>query len=164
MKNSKKPVVHYRERALNRPINPQNGDPARKTDQSFKDDCNVNFIVSRFMKTGQISHLAKRQGHYSDMSYAPSDLLEAYKVVKDAEEAFASLPAAVRKRFENNPSEILQFLEDPKNRDEAIELGLIPETKLDPLVPKESSDSKKPKEPMVPKSKAPAKNDDSNDE
>lgn len=35
------------------------------------------------------------------------------------------LPAKVRSRFENDPQKFLEFCSDPKNRDEAVSLGLI---------------------------------------
>ena len=39
------------------------------TDQQFKDDCDVNFIVDKFTKTGHLTHLAKFQGMYADVSF-----------------------------------------------------------------------------------------------
>ena len=48
-----------------------------------------------------------------------------------------ALDANVRKRFHNDPAELIDFVSDEKNRDEAVRLGLlqIPEfPKPDPLV------------------------------
>ena len=36
-----------------------------------------------------------------------------------------ALPAKIRARFDHDPNALLQFLNDPINRDEAIEIGLI---------------------------------------
>lgn len=94
-----------------------------KTDQSFKNDCDVNFIMSRFLKTGQVTHLAKRQGVYADVSEI-KDLHESMIQVTQAQEAFNMLPAHLRERFQNSPVEMLRFLQNPKNDSEAIELGL----------------------------------------
>lgn len=96
-----------------------------KTDQQYKMDCDVNYIVSKFQKTGHISHLSKFQGKYADVSAIP-DLHEALINVKMAESAFLDVPASIRKRFHNNPVELLNFLSDPENREEAELLGLIP--------------------------------------
>ena len=41
-----------------------NNEPSM-TDQQFKDDCDVNFIVNKFTKTGHLTHLAKFQGMYA---------------------------------------------------------------------------------------------------
>jgi len=94
-----------------------------KTDPSWKQDCDVNHIMKRFKKTGQISHLATRQGVYTDVSEIP-DLLGAVTQVQKANEAFSLLPAHVRKRFNNNPVEMVNFLQDSTNDQEAIQLGL----------------------------------------
>ena len=42
-----------------------------------------------------------------------------------AQEAFNGLPAAVRKRFGNDPGQMLDFLDDPQNASEAVKLGLV---------------------------------------
>lgn len=99
-----------------------NNEPS-KTDQSQAKECDVNHIMKKYMKTGQITHLAKVRGTYADVSAIP-DLNEALSIVKQADESFSSLPAQVRKRFGNDPSQLLEFLKDPKNDEEAIQLGL----------------------------------------
>lgn len=43
----------------------------------------------------------------------------------DAKEDFMRLPAELRDRFNNDPGELVQFLEDPDNREECQEMGLI---------------------------------------
>lgn len=115
-----------RERALRRPIKKVDPKAKGKTDQSFADQCDINRIVAVFMKTGDEMMLKRRQGFYADFSYAPSDLLEAHRIIKEADEAFLDLPSHVRERFQNDPSQIVGFVQDPKNYEEAVELGLIP--------------------------------------
>jgi hypothetical protein len=36
-----------------------------------------------------------------------------------------ALPADLRARFSNNPEELINFLDNPENKDEAIRLGLL---------------------------------------
>ena len=55
-----------------------NNEPSM-TDQQFKDDCDVNFNVNKFTKTGHLTHLAKFQGMYADVSAIP-DLAEAMQM------------------------------------------------------------------------------------
>lgn len=98
-------------------------DQPSKTDQSFKMDCDVNFIVNKFTKTGQITHLAKNQGQYADVSEIP-DLAGALATVTHAQLTFDSLPAELRVRFGNSPVEMVNFLKDPANLEESIKLGL----------------------------------------
>ena len=50
---------------------------------------------------------------------------QAQETVIAAAEAFAALPSRVRQRFNNDPAELLEFLADESNREEAVFLGLI---------------------------------------
>lgn len=94
------------------------------TQQQFKDDCDINNIVAKFSNTGEFKHLTKKTGVYADFSEI-RDYQEMLETVKYGQEAFASLPAKTRARFANNPGELLSFIQDPKNKDEAIAIGLI---------------------------------------
>jgi phage internal scaffolding protein len=42
-----------------------------------------------------------------------------------AEDEFMRLPADLRARFENDPAQLIEFLENLENKDEAIKLGLV---------------------------------------
>lgn len=95
-----------------------------KTDPSWKDECDANNIMANYIKTGQIRHLAKAQGLYADVSEIP-DLGTALDQVTKAQFAFDSLPSDLRSRFGNSPISFIQFLQDDKNKDEAIKLGII---------------------------------------
>lgn len=94
--------------------------------QSFKDECDVNKIMERFEKTGLISHVNKYQGDYGD-AVGIQDYHASMNQVIAAQEAFDSLPSKIRARFGNNPGDFLNFMENPENKDEAIQLGLIKE-------------------------------------
>lgn len=95
-----------------------------RTKQSFADETNINTIMLKWNRTGSIEHMNKRQGQYGDFSDAP-DYHETFLRIQDANLAFDALPSEVRKRMHNDPGELMDFLADPENRDEAIELGLI---------------------------------------
>lgn len=97
------------------------------TDQSQKDDCDINRIMARYRETGYLvdpMHPGTRQPLFGDFTEIP-DYQGALEVISAADAAFASLPANVRDRFGNNPQQIFDFLSDENNRDEAIALGLI---------------------------------------
>ena len=94
------------------------------TKQYFKDDCDINQIVSKYTKTGYCGHVREVPGRYGDFSCV-DDYHSAMTKVSDAQEQFHSLPAKVRKRFSNDVSELLDFLGDPENAAEAVALGLI---------------------------------------
>lgn len=92
------------------------------TKQSHKDECDVNIIVARFLKTGVLPENG-REPRYGDVS--SMDFQEAMLIVADARSAFEALPALVRERFKNDPADMLRFCEDPANRAEAASLGLM---------------------------------------
>lgn len=102
-----------------------------RTQQQFKDEVNVNNIMKKYRKTGQITHLNNRTGKYADLSNA-QDYFESIQTIRTASEAFDQLPSELRKRFHNEPAEMLQFINDPKNYDEGVKLGLF-NPKLPPL-------------------------------
>lgn len=98
-----------------------------RTKQSFVEECDVNNIMRRYERGQEITHVNPAQPRYFDASDTPADYLQACLVVRQAEGAFAQLPAAVRDRFANDPARLLSFLSDPGNRDEAQKLGLLRE-------------------------------------
>lgn len=94
------------------------------TKQSFKDECDINVIMARYEKSGAmlLSSLEQRDPRYLDTT--GFDYHQAMLRVAEANSLFMELPAALRDRFKNDPHELLAFLDDESNRDEAIELGL----------------------------------------
>lgn len=94
------------------------------TQQSAKDECDINVIIDR-IKRGADVPTTSTPARYGDFTQIPTDLRECLNVVRQADEVFMSLDAKVRARFENDPAQMLDFLNDSKNRDEAIALGLV---------------------------------------
>lgn len=95
------------------------------TEQQFKDECDINSIIARYKVTGVLGDpMDNREPVYVDCSSIP-DLLTAQNFIIRANDDFMSLPSSIRKRFDNSPLSMLQFLQDPNNREEAIQLGLI---------------------------------------
>lgn len=94
-----------------------------RTKQSFKDECDINIIMSRYMKTGQLEHLSQRAPSYGDIQ--DIDFQEAMDIVAYGREAFAALPSELRDRFANDPARFLAFVQDPSNQPEAKKLGLL---------------------------------------
>lgn len=91
--------------------------------QQFRDECDINVIVKRFGLTGEMPEAfgIPLSGDFS----AATDFQTSMQLVRQAEEAFLTLPAELRAEFGNDPQELLSFLENPENRDKAIELGLV---------------------------------------
>lgn len=99
------------------------------TDQSYKKECDVNHIINKFMKTGQITHLARQSGIYADVSNI-TDLQDSLSKIQLAQEALGSLPAKLRDRFQNDPQKMIDFINDPKNTEECIQYGLKTRTQV----------------------------------
>lgn len=94
------------------------------TKQSFADQVDIKKIMDKHRKTGMVTHINSRQPFYGDVSNVTS-YQEALLVVQKAEELFAGMSAKVRARFGNDPAQMIEFLENPENRQEAIELGMV---------------------------------------
>ena len=88
-------------------------------------DCDVNTIVERYRTTGVLTHVSRKAPIFADVSNV-QDYLTSWNMIKQAEAEFMALPARVRERFLNDPQQLIAFVKDPANRDEAIELGLVP--------------------------------------
>ena len=95
------------------------------TQQHFKDECDVNKIVDRYVKTGILEHQSAIDAHYGDVSELPTDLMAAYDAVGRAEAAFADLPSDVRKSLDNDPARLQEWLANPDNRADAEKYGLL---------------------------------------
>ena len=116
------------------------------TKQSFKKQCNINNIMSKYEKTGVLTHVNTKQPQYGDFSQIP-DYRESLDKVIQAEDSFLSLPAKIRAKFNHYPSEFMDFCLDPENRDQMIEMGLIRPSEKDQQlenVPQEKATTEDP--------------------
>lgn len=94
------------------------------TQQQFKEETDINKIVARAQQGEAIAHVNERVAQYGDFSQVPS-FQEAFAFVKRAGDMFMSMDAFVRERFANDPGRMIAFIQDPKNFDEAVKLGLV---------------------------------------
>ncbi len=107
-----------------------------RTKQSFRDETDINKIVARFNKTGLVEHVNKNPAQYADVSEL-RDYPSALRLINRGKSMFEALPAEMRERFGNDPGRLISFLDDPKNKNEAIKMGLIPKPKKEetPVIP-----------------------------
>ena len=100
------------------------------TKQAPKDECDINRIVNKFLRTGVVDHLANKQPRYLDCVNV-TNYNDAIDIVRNAQSEFEALPAAVRRRFDNDPAAFLAAFDDPALRGELEELGLIEPAPVD---------------------------------
>lgn len=104
-----------------------NVEPSR-TKQEFKKEVDANNLMKKY----NYNSLPPITDGYNDLTNLP-DLHEALETVRKANNSFQTLNAELRLRFKNDPNELIDFLNDPKNLEESIKLGLRSEkAKEDP--------------------------------
>lgn len=99
--------------------------PPGRTKQSFRKECDINVIIARFQKTGLMDHVRSNPGVFADVSKIP-DFAGMVSTIRFAKESFEQLPPGLRKRFHDDPGELISFMADRDNIPEAIKLGLLP--------------------------------------
>jgi len=106
-----------------------------RTQQSFKDECNINVLMKRYEKTGILPQGRDVPMQYADVSAL--DFQSSMDRVALVRGVFSQLDARTRLRFENDPEQMLAFVADPANVKEAVKLGLLPKAavKEEPKVP-----------------------------
>jgi len=116
--------------------------------QAFASECDINNIMRKFEKSGLIEHLNTYQGQYGNF-VAFEDYHASLNKILAADEAFAGIPSSIRKNFDNDPGQFLEFAQNPENLDQMIEMGLAPpKIPRDRYAPKEGQPPTKP--PVTP--------------
>jgi len=121
-------------------------DPASQsvTNQSDKDSVDLNLMFKRYEKTGLIPDLllgTNRKPFFGDFTSVPN-FHELQITLAKTQQAFDALPASTRTKFNNDPQQIIDFLADPKNDQESVDLGL--RTLKDIPAPKEPEKAPEP--------------------
>ena len=104
------------------------------THQSFKENCDINNILKKYESTGLVEHLNNHNGNYGNFLDAPS-YQEALNHVINTEHMFNSVPANIRAKFNNDPAQFLEFVQNPDNKEELISLGLAKSDKEAGVLP-----------------------------
>lgn len=94
------------------------------TKQSHKDECDIHRILKQYQRTGVITHVQRAEAQFLDLPDA-LDFQNSIHILREAEEAFASLPATVREKFRNDPGEFLAAFQDPSRADELRAMGFL---------------------------------------
>lgn len=92
------------------------------TKQSFKDECDINNIMSKYQRTGMMTFVNDHSPLFGDIPSA--DFKESMDIVLEAQEMFSELPSKARKYFDNDPEAFLKAVESPDFYEKLYELGL----------------------------------------
>lgn len=93
-----------------------------RTKQSFRDDCDINVIIDRMLSGAQVPTVPG-PNNYGDFSDA-TDYQDTVNRLMAFEEYFSTVPAKIRERFKNDPAQLMLFMDDSANQEEAVSLGL----------------------------------------
>lgn len=98
------------------------------TRQEFAEECDINSLMARYEKHGTgINHLVNTAAPmYLDFNELPDTLLGYMEFMDKAQNAFMTLPALVRREFDNNAHLFCDFAANPENLDQMREWGLAP--------------------------------------
>ena len=97
------------------------------TQQHFQDEVDINNIIKRYSSTGfLVDPLTSPSGQpmFGDFSDV-IDFHTAQNYIANAFQSFELLPAEIRTRFNNDPGELISFLDNPDNIEEGTRLGLF---------------------------------------
>lgn len=93
------------------------------TQQSFKEECDINTIMAKYMSTGELPNIQERMPQYLDVT--GQDFQQQMEFVAQAQSMFEELPSSIRNRFDNDPAQFLDFCSNENNRPELAEMGLL---------------------------------------
>lgn len=98
-------------------------DQDSRTQQHFKDEVDINTIVRKFGVTGTVPATLDLAS-YGDFSQVES-YHDAMNALISSQQAFESVPAHIRKHFDNDPAAFVEFTTNPENHSQLKEWGLI---------------------------------------
>lgn len=93
------------------------------TKQDQAKDADINILMGKYLKHG-ILPMERGPGIYTDTTALPN-YGEAMQIIVEADAKFQSLDPKLRNRFMNDPQELLNFIDDPANKEEAQKLGIL---------------------------------------
>lgn len=91
------------------------------TEQHHSEECDVNNILATYMKTGVLPPI-DHDAQYGDLS--DFDYQSMQNQIANANSLFEQLPDNVKHKFGNEPHRFLNFVQDERNYDELVEMGL----------------------------------------
>lgn len=104
--------------------------------QAFEPECNIDNILTKMAATGDANILMQRKAEYMDITEMPNNIMDAHRMITDAERKFNELPLNIRKEYDFNFSKYLKDVGSENwmktmgfTKDETIEIPLEKEEK-----------------------------------
>lgn len=113
------------------------------TRQEFAEECDINALMARYEGhvIGGPGNMGPAVPMYVDWTQTPRTLMEYMAFMDEAEAGFMSLPAVVRKEFNNDAKMFVDFASDPGNLPQMQDWGLAPKPAPKPQEPPAASSS-----------------------
>lgn len=93
-----------------------------KTEQHHRDHVSTQFIMNKAAKTGMMQHVRQEAPTYSELP-PRMHYQDAMNLIAAARSTFESIPAITREKFDNDPAQFLDFINNPENREQMLEMG-----------------------------------------
>ncbi len=123
-----------------------------KTKQSFKDSADINKMIKQFERTGVPAPGAEAK--FADVSSVP-DFQDAHQAVINGRALFLELPADIRFRFRDDIASFVEFVSNPANAEELVEMFGEKKAELDDVVePAKAAPAAVKEEPVTPEASA----------
>jgi len=122
--------------AYSEKVNPVTKDFEKsKAKQSELANADINKIVKRHTQEELVADLNKLEGAYGQVT--SENLMDAYKKIEAAEQAFMEVPSDIRKKFNQDAGAFIDFATNPDNLQQMAEWGLgrVPVPEDPPQVP-----------------------------
>lgn len=118
-----------------------------RTIQAGADELNINYIMRKFGQTGELPY-GLTQPEYGNFLNVETDFQTLMNLSIEANQHFYDMPSKLRKRFNNDPTEFMSFLQDNNNYDEAVKLGIVikPQEDIEPTSSLKTGLAHSPKE------------------
>ncbi len=111
--------------------------------EAFKDEADINNIVARYQKTGQMP-LNADEARFGDVSDF-RDYKAALDFVREARDNLRDMPEEARGQYQADPDGFIEALEEATTRDDLVALGIV----VDPEEKPPAKPALKPAEPAV---------------
>ncbi|WNK13505.1 MAG: internal scaffolding protein [Microvirus sp.] len=101
-----------------------------RTKQEFKDECDINVLMAKYLKNGLMDHVNQKLPMFEDVTGL--DFQGAQNLIAEAQSMFEGIPSKIRNRFDNDPGKLLDWVHNPANAKEAASLGFLDLEKCPP--------------------------------